>query len=100
MTPPMNLVLLAAALLLLAPPLRAGAAAQGQPQPLRVTTDSAEYCDVLARRIAAAPEAGSEPAFTLAEEGRRLCEAGHIRTGIARLRRALRAATPGVTPGH
>ncbi len=31
---------------------------------------------------------------TLAEEGRRLCATGHVRTGIAKLRRAIRAAQP------
>jgi hypothetical protein len=63
--------------------------------PLRVTTDSAGYCGELAQRISLQPGAGSEPARSLAVEGQRLCETGHVRTGIAKLRRALRAAQGG-----
>jgi hypothetical protein len=63
--------------------------------PVRVTTDSSAYCAELAARFAA--ESGTRPdaARTLAEEGRRLCDTGHVRTGIAKLRRALRAAQTG-----
>ncbi|MGG5811386.1 hypothetical protein [Falsiroseomonas sp. CW058] len=61
-------------------------------QPLRVTTDSSSYCDELATRLQAQPGSRQEPTRSLAEEGRRLCETGHVRTGIAKLRRALRAA--------
>lgn len=93
MTASMNVVLLAAATMLLALSPRAGTAAQPVGQPLHVTTDSFEYCETLGRRVDAAPGAGSEPARSLAEEGRQLCEAGHIRAGIAKLRRALRAAS-------
>jgi hypothetical protein len=59
---------------------------------VRVTTDSAGYCASLAARLAPLPAAAQEPARSLAAEGRRLCDAGHVRTGIAKLRRALRAA--------
>ena len=59
---------------------------------LRVTTDSAEYCHVLSLRLAGVePHAGDAPR-RLAEDGRRLCQDGHVRAGIAKLRRALRAA--------
>ena len=62
--------------------------------PVRVTTDSSAYCQELAVRAAAQPAARQEPMRSLAEEGTRLCETGHVRTGIAKLRRALRAAQP------
>jgi hypothetical protein len=59
---------------------------------LRVTTDSAEYCAELAERVASLPRGAQEPAKRLAEEGKRLCDTGHVRSGIARLRRAIRTA--------
>lgn len=75
-----------------APGLRA------EPTPVRVTTDTTEYCETLTRRLAAMPQAEQEPARSLAEEGQRLCQNGHVRTGVAKLRRALRAAqNPGST---
>ena len=61
-------------------------------QPLRVTTDDDAYCQVLLVRVSAAPAAANGPAAQLMEEGRQLCRAGHPRTGIAKLRRALRVA--------
>ncbi|WP_137125911.1 hypothetical protein [Roseomonas sp. HF4] len=61
----------------------------------RVTTDSREYCAELARRFATLPNAEAEPARSLAAEGVRLCDAGHPRTGVAKLRRAIRAARMG-----
>jgi hypothetical protein len=61
---------------------------------LRVTTDSAAYCVELAERVAGMPRGAEEPAKSLALEGKRLCETGHVRTGIARLRRAIRQAGP------
>jgi hypothetical protein len=75
-----------AALLLALPAGAQGAAG------LRVTTDSAAYCAELAERVAGMPRGAAEPARSLAEEGRRLCETGHVRSGIARLRRAIRQA--------
>jgi hypothetical protein len=60
--------------------------------PVQVTTDSIAYCRILADRLAALPEAAEEPARRLGKEGRTLCETGHVRTGIAKLRRALRVA--------
>lgn len=57
---------------------------------LRVTTDSAEYCETLAGRVSAMPTAAAPLPHALAEEGRRLCANGHYRTGIAKLRRAIR----------
>jgi hypothetical protein len=61
-------------------------------EPLRVTTDSATYCGELAQRVSAQPGSRQEPARSLAAEGKRLCDTGYVRTGIAKLRRALRAA--------
>jgi hypothetical protein len=78
------LTLMALALVLAVP-------AVAEPGP-RVTTDTAEYCGNLAARLASLPAAEREPSRTLAVEGRRLCDTGHVRTGIAKLRRAVRAA--------
>lgn len=74
-----------AGILLLLGPARADEAAS------RTTTDSAEYCDTLAARLAASPFPISDTQRELGEEGKRLCASGHVRTGIARLRRVLRA---------
>jgi hypothetical protein len=71
-----------------------GAAAE-HPPALRVTTDSSAYCTELATRLAAQPNAAEEPVVSLGREGRELCATGHVRTGIAKLRRALRAAQGG-----
>ncbi len=57
----------------------------------RMTTHNAEYCETLAARLAAAPTPIGDAPRELGEEGRRLCASGHVRTGIAKLRRALRA---------
>ena len=43
-------------------------------------------------RLAGLPAAKQEPSPPLAAEGERLCGNGHVRTGIAKLRRAVRAA--------
>ena len=82
-------ILVAGLILLATPPSVAGAET-----PPRITTDSSEYCAELAMRLAAMPAAQEEPARSLAAEGRRLCESGHPRTGVAKLRRAMRAARP------
>jgi hypothetical protein len=58
----------------------------------RVTTDTPEYCTSLVQRLAGLPAAKEEPSRSLAAEGERLCGTGHVRTGIAKLRRAVRAA--------
>lgn len=60
--------------------------------PSRTTTDNAEYCEALAARLAASPTPVSAAPRELGEEGKRLCASGHVRTGIAKLRRALRAS--------
>jgi hypothetical protein len=61
----------------------------------RVTTDTVEYCGSLVARLSTLPAAGREPSRSLAAEGVRLCDTGHVRTGIAKLRRAVRAAQAG-----
>ena len=58
----------------------------------RLTTESIEYCETLFLRLGALPASSGPVPRMLGEEGHRLCQAGHIRTGIAKLRRALRAA--------
>lgn len=75
------------ALLVAAPELVAG----GEPMP-RVTTDSREYCVELADRLLEMPGSREETVRRLVEDGLRLCETGHPRTGVAKLRRAIRAA--------
>lgn len=62
----------------------------------RVTTDSREYCLELAGRLSALPGAQEEAVRRMVEEGLRMCEEGHARAGVARLRRAaVRAARRG-----
>ncbi|MFT8243658.1 hypothetical protein [Roseomonas sp. BN140053] len=58
----------------------------------RVRPDSIEYCRELADRLSVLPGGGQEPARSLGAEGARLCQAGHVRTGVAKLRRAIREA--------
>jgi hypothetical protein len=65
--------------------------ASAEPGP-RITTDTAEYCGSLAARLAAMPAARTEPSRSLTAEGVKLCGSGHVRTGVAKLRRAMRAA--------
>jgi hypothetical protein len=79
--------LLPLALLFAAPDLVAG----GEPMP-RVTSDSREYCVELADRLELLPGARDETVRRLAEDGMQLCNNGHPRTGVAKLRRAIRAA--------
>lgn len=61
-----------------------------------VTTDTPEYCGSLFSQIARMPRRDNVPdsdenveVNSLAMQGRRLCELGHIRAGLVRLRRAL-----------
>jgi hypothetical protein len=77
--------------LLLILPLAAPASAE---HPVRVTTDSSAYCQELSARFDGRPGGVTAEARVLAAEGRKLCETGFVRTGIAKLRRALRAAQP------
>jgi len=58
--------------------------------PARVTTDSVEYCFQLFSRLSVQPPDVLASVRGLAEEGMRLCETGRTRSGISKLRRALR----------
>lgn len=80
----------AAGILLIVAAIAPGAGAE--PSPVRVTTDTLEYCGVLTQRLHSIPASREEPALSLGTDGQRLCASGHVRTGVAKLRRALRAA--------
>jgi hypothetical protein len=71
--------------------LTTAAGPASEPVP-RFIDDSPEYCQSLAVRLATIPAAQSEPSRSLGEQGIKLCDEGHFRIGIAKLRRALRAA--------
>lgn len=66
--------------------------------PARIIDDTAEFCDSLAERLAMLPAARFEPSRTLGEQGMKHCGEGHFRIGVAKLRRALRAAQDGPRP--
>ena len=62
--------------------------------PMRVTSDSEEYCETLWHQLRTQLRArqhspATEQARDLAREGWRMCGEGHLRPGILRLRRAL-----------
>lgn len=63
--------------------------AQAAPAAVTVTSDSASYCDDLARRL---PQAASVEVARLWREGKTMCDQGHVRSGIMQLRRALQLA--------
>ncbi len=56
--------------------------------PMTVTTDTPEYCLSLADQMQTQGPMSAN-AYTLWQDGRLLCEHGHIRRGLARLRRAM-----------
>jgi hypothetical protein len=77
-------------------PLAGTSLSQTAPPPpsapeVRVTTDTPEYCNTLAERVArdelARPNAPRQ-VEELAEEGHHMCATGLIRGGLLRLRRA------------
>ena len=67
--------------------------------PLTVTTDTSEYCLGLADRMDADADMPAH-ARVLWHSGRALCEHGHVRAGLVRLRRAMRMLreSPGGSP--
>jgi hypothetical protein len=69
------------------------AAAQDDPPPMEVTTDTREYCFYLVGRVHTLEQASPVPAPqevpVLAADGQRMCEHGQTRGGIMRLRRAM-----------
>ena len=56
--------------------------------PMTVTTDTPEYCLSLADHMQTQGRMSSN-AQMLWQDGRSLCEHGHVRRGLARLRRAM-----------
>ncbi|GAN53513.1 hypothetical protein [Tanticharoenia sakaeratensis] len=54
-----------------------------------VTTDSLAYCHTLERTIETRAPASFQNVRLLETQGARLCDSGHVRPGIDRLRRAL-----------
>jgi hypothetical protein len=58
----------------------------------RILDATPEYCRDLAGRLSLLPAARSEPSRSLGEQGVRMCGEGRVRIGVAKLRRALRAA--------
>jgi hypothetical protein len=65
--------------------------------PMRVTTDTPEYCETLAERVQRAERVRPDVApkvQELAAEGHSMCRTGLIRGGLARLRRALLLLRP------
>ena len=59
----------------------------------RIIDATPEYCRSLAGRLAMLPAVRLEPSRSLGEQGVKLCGEGHLRTGVTKLRRAMRAAT-------
>jgi hypothetical protein len=59
-----------------------------QEDPIAVTTDTKDYCISLATRLDATG-AMSPHAHDLWVRGRSMCEQGHVRRGLFRLRRAM-----------
>ena len=79
-------LLVPAALMITAPPL--GTVLGEEPPAAVIITDTVDYCDHLQRMIGdRAAHAGE--AHRLFVEGRRMCDHGDVRSGIARLRQAL-----------
>jgi hypothetical protein len=67
-------------------------AANGQPAPNEVITDTPQYCLQLLDRVSALERVTSHPpaeVSNLSSEGERMCDLGQTRGGIMRLRRAL-----------
>ena len=73
-------------------PLLASLPGQAGAEALRTLPQDVSYCLELAARLAPLPGSDRDPARSLAEEGLRLCRDGYVRTGVAKLRRALRVA--------
>jgi hypothetical protein len=63
------------------------------PPPVRITTDTPAYCQLLLQRVheleRLAADPSREQASGLADEGRRLCAVGEVRAGLLRLRHAV-----------
>ena len=57
--------------------------------PLTITSDTPDYCLSLAQRMASETLSMPPEVLGLWEQGRDLCQHGHVRGGLQRLRRAL-----------
>jgi hypothetical protein len=75
--------------------LFASTSALAQQSAPRLISDSPEYCAELAGRFAALGAETPVHLRVLADEGRQLCTEGQTRSGIAKLRRALKEAQRG-----
>lgn len=64
------------------------AAAPGAGEPQSITSDTVDYCDALASRMATQAEL-PEDARVLLIEGRAMCDHGHVMGGLRRLRLAM-----------
>lgn len=68
-------------------------AALSEDTPSMITTDTPAYCGELLDHLAALVHLSRGPpsdrVLLLSDEGRRMCESGQTRNGIARLRRAI-----------
>jgi hypothetical protein len=78
--------------LLLAAPFASPAS---KAEAVRVTTDSVVYCFELAGRVERHQGAANERTRNLTLERKALCANGQVRSGIGKLRRALREAQAG-----
>lgn len=72
--------------------------------PVRVTTDTPVYCQLLLERVHELARNAADPrrreASGLADEGRRLCAGGEIRAGLLRLRHAVKLVMGGDSKSH
>jgi hypothetical protein len=75
--------------------LFASTSALAQQSAPRLISDSPEYCAELAGRFEALGAEAPAHLRVLADEGRQLCAEGQTRSGIAKLRRALKEAQRG-----
>jgi len=75
--------------------LFASTSALAQQSAPRLISDSPEYCAELAGRFDALGAEAPAHLRVLANEGRQLCAEGQTRSGIAKLRRALKEAQRG-----
>jgi hypothetical protein len=75
--------------------LFASTSALAQQSAPRLISDSPEYCAELAGRFDALGAEAPAHLRVLADEGRQLCAEGQTRSGIAKLRRALKEAQRG-----
>jgi hypothetical protein len=78
--------------LVLATAILTSAASPAAEPVARIIDDTPEYCRSLAGRWAAIPSARLEPSRSLGEQGVKMCGEGRLRIGVAKLRRAMRAA--------